>query len=769
MDLTVFNKMTDINGLEYYLKPRSSVRDGIGAMPLPTDSFSHASTYQQTGLIPSQRNSLRTSFIADGIINHPYSSTSAIQQQSFAPQSFTQFQQIQPLQPNQSAGNQMMIRSNSISENLPNGNDNLSHQLNSRPMSTSMRNIPLPQYANNGISMDRGQQGRNLSPRPSITQYNVDQNNFQTQPIVLQSQAPNPHLMGLGNFNNSTNNYSNQSFDGQYQSQPQGSSMSSNNLPGFVGNPSYFHGKSMRSIELFNEGTNAAPQNLYPSLNPNTPAVIFDQGTSLSNFQPHQMKIMRDLTLHHDSCYNFLNKRRYITHDTPLTNLESYFLKESRAQYMMAQQIQRNSPNFTRSNRPPIKRTKRYLLVLDIDETLVHSDPIPHGSSPPPGKNFDYMLSFPNPNGTKDLIGVKLRPHLQEFITRMNAKYDLAVYTASLGDYMEEIVKILDPQKNIFVTALHRDHCIRVGNLNIKTMKNFEGHEAILIDNLIYSYAFEMKQGVPISPFVEDMQDVELQDLAAILERLDEYPTLDALLKQLLGLEEFYTFLADPNVQPKQVAPAPPQPRSSQSHRTIPTEMPAENALRSSIIAVPQATPDPNIFQNQNIRGSQFNFNPYPSNYSELSQQQPLQQQQQNNHFQQVFISQPQTVQFNFNVSPMMPEQPHYSQYQNKNFQQQPPTQYGSYTPQNNYLQNSPTQQHLQFGQQQQPSFGQSEQFGAFSNAYPATQPPSLSSYSALQRSASQGPNRYESNYENKREREPKKPSKLQKLMSLFF
>lgn len=252
------------------------------------------------------------------------------------------------------------------------------------------------------------------------------------------------------------------------------------------------------------------------------------------------------LDIHADSCYNFLNKRRFKLPENFLTPLEAFFMRESLNQYQVSVGLGRKAVNLQPQRKPSIRRTKRYLLVLDIDETLVHSEPIV-ANGRPTGKDqntFDHQCRFNNPDGTFDVYGVRFRPYLQEFIQRMAKLYDLAVYTASSRDYANAVMDCLDPSRSIFCERLYREHCLPVNGMNIKNMANFDGPDVFIVDNLIYSFAFHLGQGIPICAFVDDPMDVELQDLAQILESLPHYDSLPALLKDTLALDDFYQHLA---------------------------------------------------------------------------------------------------------------------------------------------------------------------------------------------------------------------------------
>jgi Dullard-like phosphatase family protein len=300
------------------------------------------------------------------------------------------------------------------------------------------------------------------------------------------------------------------------------------------------HGKSLRSIKLFetpSQNNHAYPNVGHQSYNPAVPLTV---SHSMKGLPPVKIDI------HTDSCYNYLNKRMYFDNHEAHTPLEQFFFRESLGQFKVAQML---APHLSTVKLPaPIKvvRRKKYMLVLDIDETLVHSELIVEQNVPRPDKahiSYDRKLEFPNPNGTFDVYGIRYRPFLMEFLHRMSKLYDLALYTASAQDYGNAVANELDPAGNLFVARLFRENCIHVNGVNVKSMKNFEGPDVYLVDNLIYSFPFDLDRGIPICPFVDDAMDVELKDLAEILENLPSFESLHALVNELLGLKDFYSFL----------------------------------------------------------------------------------------------------------------------------------------------------------------------------------------------------------------------------------
>ena len=77
----------------------------------------------------------------------------------------------------------------------------------------------------------------------------------------------------------------------------------------------------------------------------------------------------------------------------------------------------------------------QYLLLLDLDETLVHRNDNIEG---------DVLLSFYfEEECTK--IWVNFRPFLYKFLRKMSKIYDIGVFTASTKRYADTVLDYIDP------------------------------------------------------------------------------------------------------------------------------------------------------------------------------------------------------------------------------------------------------------------------------------------------------------------------------------
>lgn len=104
---------------------------------------------------------------------------------------------------------------------------------------------------------------------------------------------------------------------------------------------------------------------------------------------------------------------------------------------------------------------KRKTLVLDLDETLVHSSVT---AIPDP----DYVFTVETQD-EKVPIYVLIRPGLQEFLERAKQHYDIIVYTASVMQYADPLLDVLD-YKRLIDGRLFRDDCVLIDGTYTKDL-----------------------------------------------------------------------------------------------------------------------------------------------------------------------------------------------------------------------------------------------------------------------------------------------------------
>ena len=207
------------------------------------------------------------------------------------------------------------------------------------------------------------------------------------------------------------------------------------------------------------------------------------------------------------------------------------------------------------------------ILVLDMDETLLHADhPIKFDCQ------YDFFLNFYD-----EVMGISIRPGLYKFLEESSKLYNLVLYSAGKRDYVEKIISRLDI-RNYFSMILCFDETINTVNKifikdlriikwleNIKNCKTYNylfekqeidllsvensilvekivlmlmtnedssinndnsdqiryyKKEIIIVDNNIFSFSNNLENGILIEDYFYDKQDLELENLNTLLTNL---------------------------------------------------------------------------------------------------------------------------------------------------------------------------------------------------------------------------------------------------------
>ena len=160
------------------------------------------------------------------------------------------------------------------------------------------------------------------------------------------------------------------------------------------------------------------------------------------------------------------------------------------------------------------KTCTKKTLVLDLDETLVHSQFFPF-----PIKS-DVILKINIQEQVQD-IHVLIRPGVQTFLQRLSKLYEIVIFTASVSKYADPLLDILD-KDNYCSFRLFREHCTMIGVTFIKDLNKLgrDLKDVIIVDNSPLSYSFNKENGIPILTWFSDKNDKELLNLIPILEFL---------------------------------------------------------------------------------------------------------------------------------------------------------------------------------------------------------------------------------------------------------
>ena len=198
--------------------------------------------------------------------------------------------------------------------------------------------------------------------------------------------------------------------------------------------------------------------------------------------------------------------------------------------------------------------TKSKLLILDMDETLLHSrfiklngteeNTLDAGVRPDENGVMEFNILISNkPNQPPSLrLNVKLRDNLEEALSYLATMYEICVFTAGEQDYADTILNFIDEDRSIIQHRLYRHHCVRpetgvyVKDLSVIADRNLK--DMMLVDNSIISFAFNLSNGIPIKAFLGDRNDDELLYMVTYLEEVFTKPDIRKFIDQTFRLQE---------------------------------------------------------------------------------------------------------------------------------------------------------------------------------------------------------------------------------------
>ncbi|KAG5650623.1 hypothetical protein H0H81_011627 [Sphagnurus paluster] len=174
---------------------------------------------------------------------------------------------------------------------------------------------------------------------------------------------------------------------------------------------------------------------------------------------------------------------------------------------------------------PPIlpEHVGRKCLVLDLDETLVHSSfkAVQDAHFIVPVEIEYHMHHF----------HVLKRPGVDDFLKKMGDIYEVVVFTASLSKYADPVLDKLDIHR-VVAHRLFRESCFSYKGNYVKDLSQLGRPiaDTIILDNSPASYIFHPSNAVPVSSWFNDPHDAELTDLIPFLADLTDVGDVRGIL-----------------------------------------------------------------------------------------------------------------------------------------------------------------------------------------------------------------------------------------------
>ena len=160
-----------------------------------------------------------------------------------------------------------------------------------------------------------------------------------------------------------------------------------------------------------------------------------------------------------------------------------------------------------------MSKTEKILLILDLDETLIHATETKLDIEP----DFQYSDYY-----------IYKRPNLIEFLTEMNRYFELAIWSSADDQYVNDVVEIIKPTGIEFQFVWARSRCTPrrdyeldkyVYEKRLKKVKKqgFRLEKSLIVDDSPEKTRDNFGNAIYVLPFEGNQKDNELNLLSEFL------------------------------------------------------------------------------------------------------------------------------------------------------------------------------------------------------------------------------------------------------------
>ena len=220
---------------------------------------------------------------------------------------------------------------------------------------------------------------------------------------------------------------------------------------------------------------------------------------------------------------NMINK--HILHKSNTYNLfDVKKRKEKEKQQKINKSNHKCNLSLKRNYLLPNNYSDKKTLILDLDETLIHSSNLPFKIKDDITIKIKSLNNNIQNNNNQYVIHVLKRPFVGIFLSIVCEIFEVVVFTAGIPEYANPILNEIDSEKKIKY-RLFRDHCVKIDKDKYIKNLNYLGRDlrnVIIIDNNPISYTLNIDNGLPISSWETDQKDNELIKLIPLLQFLSK-------------------------------------------------------------------------------------------------------------------------------------------------------------------------------------------------------------------------------------------------------
>ena len=178
------------------------------------------------------------------------------------------------------------------------------------------------------------------------------------------------------------------------------------------------------------------------------------------------------------------------------------------------------------------------LLILDLDETLIHSERFEKDYL---DEGYDFKFSSNNP--MYEYFTLK-RPHLNEFLDYVFSNFKVAIWTAASKDYAKTIIDNIGIDSNKLEFLYTEENCtIKVkydgcygtyyGEKNLNKIRSkYNLKDVLIVDDIPETASNNYGNLIRINPFTSSPNDTELLKLISYLETIKDSDNFRSIEKR---------------------------------------------------------------------------------------------------------------------------------------------------------------------------------------------------------------------------------------------
>ena len=186
-------------------------------------------------------------------------------------------------------------------------------------------------------------------------------------------------------------------------------------------------------------------------------------------------------------------------------------------------EINRVSPPFIVS-----KTKKRYTLILDLDETLIHLRQKKQvvNIKNDVNININNLSDFNyNSDTEKNKYLLQFRVGLFSFLTLLKPFYEIISFTSASREYADVIINEIEKKRKFFDYKFYREHCTIYKDTFVKDISKIgrDIQKIIIVDNNENNFVLNKENGIKISAYYGDDEDNNKNNNKGELGRLSSY------------------------------------------------------------------------------------------------------------------------------------------------------------------------------------------------------------------------------------------------------